>query len=296
MKRVLITGSNSYIGTNFENWLSKWLDEYSVSTLDLKNTDWKSIDFSNYDVVFHVAGIAHADVGNVTKAVKECYYKINTDLAIEVAVKAKQSGVRQFIFMSSMIVYSGCKEKCISYKTVPKPFNFYGDSKWRADNGIRAMHDDNFNVVILRPPMIYGRGSKGNYPKLAKIATNLPIFPKVENKRSMLYIDNLCEFVKLMIDNEESGVFFPQNKEYSNTSSIVRMIAEVKGHKIWLIPGTNFIIKLMERFPGKIGKLATKAFGDSYYEMSMSEYKVEYCVNSLYESIELTEGKVYGSE
>ena len=152
------------------------------------------------------------------------------------------------------------------------------------------MVTDGFKVVVLRPPMIYGKGSKGNYPQLAKLASRLPVFPIVKNQRSMLHIDNLCQFVKLMIDNEETGVFFPQNGEYTNTSDMVQMIAEVKGHRIIMIPFVYLFVKVLEKVPGKIGELTTKAFGDSSYEMSMSEYKENYRVNSLRKSIILTEG------
>ena len=273
-----------------DTWLSEMPDKYKVDTIDMTKDSWKNTDFSKYDVIFHVAGIAHADVGSVTEEQKQLYYKINTDLAVEVAEKAKKAGVNQFIFMSSMIVYSGCKEKIITSSTVPKPLNFYGDSKWQADQKIRKLLDQNFKVVVLRPPMIYGKGSKGNYPALVKLAMKLPVFPAIKNKRSMLHIDNLCQFVKLMIDNQESGIFFPQNKEYTNTSDMVKMIADVKKRKIIMVPRMKFVIQMINKTPGKIGELGTKAFGDLAYDMSMSEYKEEYRVRTLMESIELTEG------
>lgn len=273
-----------------EQWLLKDRDQYEVDTLDMLNNSWRDKDFSEYDVIFHVAGIAHADVGAITEEQKELYYKVNTELTLEVAEKAKRSNVKQFIFMSSMIVYSGCKERIITSSTEPKPLNFYGDSKLQADKKLQEMVTDGFKVVVLRPPMIYGKGSKGNYPQLAKLASRLPVFPIVKNQRSMLHIDNLCQFVKLMIDNEETGVFFPQNGEYTNTSDMVQMIAEVKGHRIIMIPFVDLFVKVLEKVPGKIGELTTKAFGDSSYEMSMSEYKENYRVNSLRKSIVLTEG------
>ncbi len=290
MKRILITGAGSYIGTSVCKWLSKEPEKYTVDTISMRGNVWREYDFSSYDVVYHVAGIAHADVGRVTEEQKKLYYSVNTDLAIETAKKAKAASVKQFIFMSSMIVYSGCEETMITPHTTPKPQNFYGDSKWQADLRIRKLADEDFNVVVLRPPMIYGKGSKGNYPELAKLARKLPIFPKVKNQRSMLYIENLCQFVKLMIDNEESGVFFPQNGEYTNTSEMVKMIADVKGHKIIMIPGMTLPIRMLTHFPGKIGEMATKAFGNSTYEMSMSEYKTDYRACNLAESVKRTEG------
>lgn len=295
-KKILITGANSYIGMSVEEWLRKASEKYVIDTIDMIGKEWKNVDFSNYDVVYHVAGIAHADVGNVTEEQKKLYYKVNTDLAFEVAQKAKEDGVKQFIFMSSMIVYSGCDTTMISKDTEPKPLNFYGDSKWQADQKVRTLSDEQFKVVVIRPPMIYGKGSKGNYPELAKLATKLPVFPEVKNKRSMLYIDNLCEFVKLMIDNEEQGIFFPQNGEYTNTSEMVQMIAAVKGHNIVMIPGMSLPVKIMKKIPGKIGRLTTKAFGNSTYDMNMSEYKEIYRVRTLIESISLTEKKDFKEE
>lgn len=291
LKKVLITGASSYIGESVEKWLNNSDNEYEVDTLDMLDPNWKEFDFSKYDTVFHVAGIAHADVGNVSEEVKQKYYQVNTDLTLEVANIAKNAKVRQFIFMSSMIVYSGCGTTHIIKDTKPKAENFYGDSKLQADLKLQEMNDDSFKVVVVRPPMIYGKGSKGNYPQLVKLATKLPVFPIVNNKRSMLHIDNLCEFIKLMIDNEESGVFFPQNDEYTNTSDMVQMIASIKGHKIILLPGTSLFIKLLGNIPGKIGRLASKAFGDSYYDMNLSDYVEGYRINNFRHSIEMTEGE-----
>lgn len=288
-KRILITGANSYIGMSVGEWLKKSSGKYIINTIDMIDEGWKNVDFSEYDVVYHVAGIAHADVGAVTEEQKKLYYKVNTELAFEVAQKAKEDGVKQFIFMSSMIVYSGCDTAVITKQTEPTPLNFYGDSKWQADQKVRTLCDEQFKVVVLRPPMIYGKGSKGNYAELAKLAVKLPVFPEVKNKRSMLYIDNLCEFVKLMIDNEEQGIFFPQNEEYTNTSEMVQMIAAVKGHNVVMIPGMSILVKMMEKIPGKIGGLSTKAFGNSTYDMNMSKYKENYSVRTLTESVGLTE-------
>jgi len=286
MKKILITGANSYIGTNVEKWLKKYPDKYFVDTVDMIGDSWREKDFSIYDVVFHVAGIAHV---STDPKMEDLYYKVNRDLTIETAKKAKREGVKQFIFMSSIIVYGDSssinKNKIIDKYTVPEPTNFYGNSKLQAEDGIKALECDNFKVVILRPPMIYGKGSKGNYPKLAKVAKKLPFFPDIDNQRSMLHIDNLCEFIKLMIDNEESGLFFPQNNEYIKTSEMVKLIAEVHGRNIRLIKVFNPALKLLGL---KIG-LINKVFGNLVYEQSMSEYKENYRIRDLRESIVLTE-------
>lgn len=284
MKKILITGANSYIGISFENWLDK--SEYAVDTVDMVDGKWKAKDFSKYDSVFHVAGIAHV---STDPNMEDLYYKVNRDLTIETAEKAKSEGVKQFIFMSSIIVYGDSsyinKKRVIDKNTVPIPSNFYGRSKLQAEEGILPLQDDNFNVVVIRPPMIFGKGSKGNYLRLAKMAKKLPMFPDVNNERSMLHIDNLCEFIRLIIVNEERGIFFPQNGEYIGTSELVRLISEAHKKKIVLTGMFNGILRLM----GKKFGIVNKVFGNLVYEKSMSEYKVEYRVRDLSEAVRVTE-------
>lgn len=290
MKKILITGANSYIGTSFENYIKEQFpDRYTVDTVDMIDESWRKKDFSGYDTVFHVAGIAHSDNGKISEEQKKLYYQVNTELTIETAEKAKRDGVKQFIFMSSAIVYGDSapigKTKRISKDTPLSPANAYGDSKAQAEKGILPLSDERFKVVVLRPPMIYGSGSKGNYPQLSKFAQKLPIFPDVQNERSMLYIENLTEFIRLMIENEESGIFFPQNAQYSSTSHMVKEIADAHGKRIKLVKGFTWMLKIMSHFTG----LVNKAFGNLSYDMSLSGYKENYRRYSLTESIRLTE-------
>lgn len=299
MKKVLITGAGSYIGTSFENWIKEHSDSVITETQDMKDPSWRDRDFHGYDAVFHVAGIAHADVGKVTEEQKALYYKINTDLTVECAQKAKNESVKQFIFMSSIIVYGESagigKERIITKETPLSPANFYGDSKVKAEEGLQKLQDEDFKIVILRPPMIYGRGSKGNYPLMAKMAVKLPFFPNVENHRSMLYIGNLCKFISLMIKNEENGVFFPQNSEYVQTSEIVKLIAEAHNKKIRQIRIFNPFLQLTGSLGGSLGGIVNKAFGSLVYAKEMSEYKDPYQLYGLEESVRLTEAQTPAS-
>lgn len=294
MKNVLITGAGSYIGSSVEQWLLKYPGQYSVDTLDMRDQAWREYDFSRYDTVFHVAGLAHADVGNVTEETKRKYYAVNTDLAVETAEKSKKSHVKQFIFMSSMIVYG--RTEHITKDTEPEPENFYGDSKWKADVAIRKLSDASFHVAVLRPPMIYGRNSKGNYRMLSKMAGRLPVFPKINNRRSMLYVDNLCEFIRLLIDHDEAGIFFPQNEELVNTSALVKQIAEEKKHNIWVSRIFAPMVWVGKVFPGKIGAMCRKAFGDSFYDLEMSAYRFNYRVCGFRDSVAGTEGEQAGKK
>ncbi len=289
MKKILITGAGSYIGTSVQTYLGRWPEKYQVDTVDMIDGSWRQQSFAGYDTVYHVAGIAHSDTGKVTKERKAFYYRINTDLAVETARKAKAEGVKQFIFMSSAIVYGDSApiggKKVITRETPVSPSNFYGDSKVQAEKGILPLNDGQFKVVILRPPMIYGKGSKGNYPVLARLARSMPVFPWVNNARSMLYVGNLAEFVRLMIENEEQGLFWPQNSTYTNTTQLVQLIAAAHGKKPLLLKGTVWALKVMSRVTG----LVNKAFGSLCYDLSISEYRQDYRIYSLEESIELTE-------
>lgn len=297
MKKVLITGSNSYIGTSFEKYVAEnYSSELDIHTIDMVDGSWRQKNFGEYDIVYHVAGLAHTDVGKVDEETKAKYYAVNTDLAIETCKKAKADGVKQFVFMSSMIVYG--KQTHIDSHTKSHPANFYGDSKWKADEGVRKLAtppneqgEAGFVVTVLRPPMIYGKGSKGNYPTLAMIAKKVPVFPDYKNRRSMLYIENLCELLAQVMIGSRGGVFFPQNIEYSSTSTIVKLISEVVGKHVIITKVLNPAVAIAQHFPvKKIRDLSSKAFGDSWYEMSMSRYEdLDYQKIDLRTSIKMTE-------
>lgn len=276
--RVLITGADSYVGSAAQAWLSTMSEHYSVTVLNVMGDAWRTFDFSRYDVVFHVAGLVHRKIRQ-TKQEYSVYDRVNTKLTEEIAHKAKQSGVQQFIFMSTMSVYSGCKETCITEVTVPKAKEPYGYSKKMAEEVLLQMESETFRVVILRAPMIYGPGCKGNYQKLKALAGHIPVFPKADNIRSMLFIDTLCRFVQLMIDNKEAGVFFPQDKEYVNISELVVRLAKEQNHRICLIPGLRGFLRFVTHLPGGFGATMKKMFGDYTYAQSLSEYNEEYRID-----------------
>lgn len=290
MKKILITGADSYIGTSFETWLAqpKFKGLYEVDTIDMRNDGWKEKDFSPYDAVFHVAGIAHV---KETKENRHLYYEVNRDLAIETAKKAKKANVGQFVLLSSMSVY-GIEKGVITDKTISEPQSSYGRSKLQADIAIQKLANENLRIAILRPPMVYGRGCKGNYVRMSKLAQVVPIFPDVNNERSMIYIGNLCEFVRLLIENGAGGLYFPQNAEYAKTSEIVKEIAKIHKKKIWVTRLINPAIYLLDHFPGRVGEMVTKAFGSLVYEKNISQYSdFNYQLYSTKDSIRETESQ-----
>ena len=278
MKKILITGKGSYIGSSFDQWLKQWPKSYIVDSVDTRDNEWKKADFTEYDVVFHVAGLVHE---KETKENAELYYFVNRDLTYEIGKTAKNSGVKQFIFLSSMSVY-GKDKGIITSNTKPEPKNNYAKSKLQAEQLLEELIEETFKVAILRPPMVYGKGCKGNYVKLASFALKLPFFPYVKNKRSMLFIDNLSECIKQIIDNEKEGLFFPQNSEYVCTSEMVKSIGEAHGKNIWLIRGFSFLLMKIKL------NIFNKVFGTLIYDKKLSNSS-DYNVASIKESIFKTE-------
>ena len=281
MKRILITGAGSYVGESVCKYILSTSSEFQIETVDTINDAWTQADFTRYDVVFHVAGIAHV---NADPKMEPLYYKVNRDLTIDVARVAKAAGVKQFVFMSSQIVFhesQSLKTEVLTAETQPNPNGFYGDSKLQAEKGLHELECDSFKVCILRPPMIYGPNSKGNFPRLAKLATKTPIFPCWHNKRSMLYIDNLAEFVKQAVLRGLSGTFYPQNRELADTVEIIRFFAQAANHGIWITRLLNPFVWLGSFFLQPLNKM----FATYYYDPKMSVADFDYQVVGFEESL-----------
>lgn len=266
---------------------------YRIDAVDTMGDNWKKADYAKYDVVFHVAGIAHV---NADPKMEPLYYKVNCNLTIEVAKHAKAAGVRQFIFMSSQIVFhesQSLKAEVLTAETKPVPNGFYGNSKLQAENGLwnlvknqkenstRSQGGNQMKICILRPCMIYGPNAKGNFSRLAKLACKTPVFPEWHDKRSMLYIDNLAEFVKQAIERELEGTFYPQNRELADTVEIVRYFAKEAGHKIWITKLLNPFVWMGSLVLQPINKM----FATYYYNPKMSKMEFDYQLVSFEESL-----------
>ncbi len=301
MKQILITGVHSYVGQSVSRYLNAYNEEqgeerYRVEMRSLRDSGWEAESFGGYDSVFHMVGMAHADIGHVSEETKRRYYEINRDLAVRAAQKAKRDGVRQFVYMSSVIVYGESapvgREKRITEDTPPAPANFYGDSKLQAERALGRLADESFAVAIVRAPMIYGRDSRGNFPLLAGLADRLPVFPAIANQRSMLYIENLAEFLRLLAESGRGGVFFPQNEEYVATARMVRAIASAKGKRIRLVRALDPLVRLAGHLPGRAGGMVNKAFGSLTVDQALSvrdfdgyrRYSLEESIGRIYEN------------
>lgn len=286
MRRVLVTGTGSFIGGAFCARAALFPNDYEVEAISLRGEAWRAADLSRYDAVLHVAGLAHVKYND---SMRERYMAVNRDLAVAAAQKAKADGCGHFLFLSSMIVYGpparAGKTRLIGPDAKPAPENAYGESKLAAERGILSLADENFKVAILRLPTVYGKGCKGNYATLSEWAGKLPVFPNISGARSVIYIENLAEFIRLLIDDRAAGYFYPQDAEYASATELMREIAKSRGEKIAFTRLFNPVL----RFLGA-STFVRKAFGGIAYEKSMSAYPRDYRVAGLSESIRRTEG------
>jgi len=276
MKNILITGANSYIGVSFARHMEQFPEAFRVDTLDVIGDAWKKADFSGYDAVFHVAGIAHK---KETAENAGLYYQVNRDLAVEIARKAKMEGVGQFVFMSTMSVY-GLDAGIITPDTPTEPVTHYGKSKLEAERIIASLQDEQFAVAILRPPMVYGKGCKGNYQLLLKLVKKSPVFPAVKNQRSMISVENLSSFVRMVIVERYTGVFFPQNREYVNTTEMANVMAEALGRKVWFSKIAGLGVRILIPCFAK----ARKAFSTLIYQ-DCEQFDYQYCIEDMTDSV-----------
>ena len=262
MKRILIAGEGSYIGEHIAAWLAATPQRFETVTLSVRDGGWKQFPMNGFDAVVLVAGIAHQKETQHNEAL---YDAVNHRLAVEIANRAKDSGVRQFVFFSSMSVY-GLTVGRITAETKPAPNTAYGRSKYLAEQALTTLANAHFHVAVLRPPMIYGPGCRGNYPRLAALLQKLPVFPRVQNERSMLYIDNLCLFMVPLLESGVGGLYFPQNEAFVNTGELAYAIAQAHGRRLWQPRGFSRLLTVLARRGGALGKV----FGTLTYDQRMS--------------------------
>lgn len=256
--RALLVGSRSYIAGRLAGYQEETGSGIQMEKVSASDGSWKNIDFSGFHTVVMLAALVHKKEKG-RKA--EEYDRVNCQLAVDVARKAKQAGVRQFVFFSSMAVY-GSRASEIDANTCPAPDTLYGKSKYKAEQQLRRLEGADFAVAILRPPMVYGAGCPGNYQALKKFALHCPVFPDTENRRSMLGINRLCQEVTEIIRSGQGGTFLLQDKHCHNTGELVRAIRARAGKKTCLVKAFNGILIPMAR------KNATlrKVFGSQYYK------------------------------
>lgn len=281
--KIIITGENGYIGNKIEDYLHGSHQGLDIQRISVRNFTGDDCSFEDVESIIHTAALVHKKESNYTE---KDYFDVNCSLTIELAQKAKAAGVKHFIFFSTMAVYSGTTE--IMESTPLNPASMYGKSKLAAEKELMKMSDVHFIVSIVRPPMVYGPSCPGNYALLSKLAKKTPVFPFVQNERSMIFIGNLTEFVRQLIGNQDGGIFHPQDRDCIRTSDMVNEIASVHGRRIIMSKLSGSL--LMKMFGKK--SIVSKVFGDLTYSKQLSTYgDNSYQVISLREAIKISELK-----
>lgn len=267
--KLLILGKNSYVGVSVKNYIERHHSDMSITMASSRDGVWKNLDFAKYDAVYNVSGLCHADSKHGTP---EQYMSINGQLPIDMGQKAKNDRCKLFINMSSSIIYGNMsfigEDKTMDRDTAPAPVNVYGESKLFAEKGLLKLEGQNFSVALIRAPLIYGENSTGNFPLLVKFARKSPIFPDIKNQQSMIYIDNLCELIYLIVKHQKGGIYLPQDPDIKCTSLLVKDMARLCNHRIVMTKIFNPILKIL----GKRIYYIDKAFGNTAYTKEASNY------------------------
>ena len=243
MKKVLITGSTGFVGNYLIN---KYKKKDDMKTFSFLKDDINSLDYSDIDVVFHLSALVHQMSG----ASCEEYEKVNITQTLELAKKAKENGVKQFVFMSTVKVYGEETDSKYSENSICNPEDEYGKSKLKAELELQKLEDEDFKVSIIRTPIVYGYGVKANIKSLINLVNKVPLLPfgKIENKRSMVYIGNLCHLVDEVITQEKQGIFLASDDEPLSTTRLIELIAKNLDKKIYLvkIPFFESLLKILK--------------------------------------------------
>ncbi|QEZ90023.1 UDP-glucose 4-epimerase [Aliarcobacter cibarius] len=241
--KLLITGSSGFVGSYFTN---KYRNKYEIKTFSFLKDDINTLDCNDVNVVFHLSALVHQMGG----ASADEYERVNVIQTLELANKAKLNGVKHFVFMSTIKVYGEetLSRYCENTKCVPE--DDYGKSKLKAEKLLLELESENFKVSIIRTPIVYGYGVKANIKNLVNLLNKISVLPfgNIQNKRSMVYIGNLCHMIDEIIIQQKSGIFLASDDEPLSTSRLIELIAKNLDKKIYLIkiPFFESLLKLVK--------------------------------------------------
>jgi len=247
---ILLTGSNGFVGSYFKN---NYSNEYRIETFSFLNDDLADLDLTQTDTIVHLAALVHQMGG----ATKEEYKNVNVIQTLALAKKAKQSGVKHFIFMSTVKVYGEEADTVYREDTLCNPQDEYGKSKLEAENALRKLEDDIFRVSIIRTPIVYGEGVKANILNLINLIKKVSVLPfaNIQNRRSMVYIGNLSAIIDRIIKTGKSGIFLASDDRAVSTTELVQLIAAVLNKKVFLLSVPFFPLLLKKLKPSFYNRL-----------------------------------------
>jgi len=269
MGKILVTGGNGYIGNAlFRRLVAEEKDVYagcrneysfykSIKTPELSaQSNWVDL-LVGFNVVIHVAGLAH--MPNVNSHItNQAFRKINTDGTLKLARDAALSGVKRFIFISSISV-NGIQNRLgypFTELDIPNPHNEYGLSKWLAEEGLLSIaHNSKMEVVIVRPPLVYGPDAPGNFGVLMRIVRSgcpLPL-GAVNNRRSFIALDNLVDFLVTCIDHPAASgqTFLVSDGEDISTTQLLQKIFKAMNRTALMLPLSERILAFVAKLLGK---------------------------------------------
>jgi UDP-glucose 4-epimerase len=254
--RILITGKNSYIGGSFINFL-KTIPDHQVDEISVRDDNWKTIPFKNYEVIIHLAALVHKNERKFT--LKE-YEKVNVELTINIAKKAIAENVSKFIFFSTMAVFG--KAKAINKDTSLNPITKYGITKLKTEEKLKALvKKSDMSLTIIRPPMVYGIGAKGNPNLIERLSKFISVFPEAYNRKSFLSIENLNRLLLEELKDEHNKTIHPQDPYYQSTFQLFKFYRTILKKQSYPLKILGFFLKKLT-FLGFINKI----FGDLYYD------------------------------
>jgi nucleoside-diphosphate-sugar epimerase len=239
--QIVVTGTSGFVGKRFMEYNK---GRFEIIALSLRSGIPANIDLMQAATIVHLAGKAHE-----MKAIDDkLYFEINFELTRKLADEAKKQGVRQFIYISSVKVYGNIADAFVDETTTCKPDDAYGKSKLAAEEYLRSIEDAHFRIAVIRPPLVYGPGVKGNMIRLLALAEKkLPLpFGGIDNKRSMVFIDNLVELINRVAETEARGIFIAGDPEAISTQDLLRLIREYMNNRKGLISLPAFGRKLLK--------------------------------------------------
>lgn len=274
--KVLIVGKNSYIAQRTGAWFEKKPVPAEVEYVSVRDDSWKQTDLSGFDAVIYTAAIVHRK----DEVPLETYDTVNAQQPYEFAQAAKDAGVKQFVFLSTMGVYGQDKKlpngNIVDEHTPLKPFPGYGSSKLKGEQLIQGLQDENFHVSIIRPANVYGKGCKGGYISgFAKITSTLPVLPRAfeDSRQGMLFVDNLAELCWLAVNSNCSGVYPAQDRTPVSAYDIMRAMADCICPKKKALRG-QAVLKIIQG-----NALVNKLFGgvsyaEDYAKCPLGDYQL----------------------
>ncbi len=275
--KLLITGASGFVGQYLHKSLQ---NEHEIINLSRENTaDLLQLrtypdQYKQIDTLIHLAGRAHV-MHDTAEDIYQAYAAVNIDYTLKIAQLARQLNIRRFIFLSSIKVNGETSTHPFSETDTPAPLDAYGQTKLAAEVALKEFCGEHgIDLVIIRPPLIYGPGVKANFRQLIKLCL-LPVplpFASVHNKRSFVSLENLTDFIMLCCTHPQAAnqTFLISDDEDMSLGELIRTIRSAKQRPLLLFSLPLCLLKLLFTLLGKSG-MAARLFGTLQVDISKAK-------------------------